>query len=180
MLLLIFIHCFFLVTPGLLPTSKEFLLANLFIKDDFPTFGIPSIIILIFLPVLPFSSLLSNSSFIISSACFITSFIPFPLLASVITARIFCVLKYSIHFIVSFSLAKSLLFNTIIFFLPCTSVFISGFLLDIGILLSNSSTTTSISFRSSCICLFVFAIWPGYQLMFKFITSLFYLFYNIR
>ena len=50
---LILIHCFCFVTPGLFPTPAVVLFEILFIKDDFPTFGIPSTIALIFLPILP-------------------------------------------------------------------------------------------------------------------------------
>lgn len=40
-LLLIRIHCFCFVTPGLFPTIADVFLEILFIKEDLPTFGIP-------------------------------------------------------------------------------------------------------------------------------------------
>ena len=55
-LLAILTHCFCFVTPGLFPTIVVFLLHSLFINDDFPTFGIPSITTLMFFFTLPFNA----------------------------------------------------------------------------------------------------------------------------
>ena len=63
------------------------------------------------------------------------------------------------------SFQKIYLFNTINFFLPFVILAISGFWLEIGILASSSSTTTSTSFKSSAISLLVLAMWPGNQLI---------------
>ena len=162
---LIRIHWFFCVTPGLFSTCKDVFLAILFINDDFPTLGIPRTITLIFLPTLPFSACFCNSLFIIFSISLVTLSIPLPVFASVSNAVIPFSLKCSTHSLFCFSSDKSLLFNTIIFFFPFVISAISGFWLDIGILLSSNSTTTSISFKLSIICFLVFAMCPGYQLM---------------
>ena len=62
--------------------------------------------------------------------------------------------------------------NTIIFFLFAVISAMSGFWLDIGILASNNSTTISINFTSSVICLLVFAICPGYQFILFLLCSI--------
>ena len=108
--------------------------------------------------------------------CLITSFIPFPLAESVITAGIPCLEKYVTQFFVSFSSAKSLLFRTTTLFLFFEYPFTSGFWLDIGILASTISTITSINFKSCIICFLVLAIWPGYQFILIFPCSP--IFYN--
>ena len=48
------IHCFPLVTPGLLPVFATALPANEFIKVDFPTFGIPTTMALTGRFIIPF------------------------------------------------------------------------------------------------------------------------------
>ena len=111
------IHCFCFVTPGLFPTPADVLFAILFMNDDFPTLGIPSIIALIFLPVLPFCACCSKSTCIIFSTSFMKLSIPFPEFESTNTAGIFLLLKYSTHSLFCFSSDRSHLFNTIIFFL---------------------------------------------------------------
>ena len=74
----ILIHCFCFVTPGLFPTSADVFFAILFINEDFPTFGIPTIITLIFLPIRPLSAIFFRSSSISFCISLIVSFIPFP------------------------------------------------------------------------------------------------------
>ena len=58
-----FTHCLPLVTPGLSSTFASLDPASLFINDDLPTFGIPTIIILIGLPDIPLAFHFSISSF---------------------------------------------------------------------------------------------------------------------
>ena len=163
----ILIHCFCLVTPGLLPTSAVFFLAILLINDDLPTLGIPSIITLIVLFFLPRAACLASSSCINSSTFLVTLSIPFPVAASVNIVGASFESLFT-HIWLTFWSAKSHLLSKIIFLLLFVILFISGFLLDTGILASKSSITTSINFKSSIICFLVFAICPGYQLIFIF------------
>ena len=56
------IHCFVRVTPGRFSTFARFEPARAFISEDFPTFGMPTIMALSFLPVMPLDSYLSSFS----------------------------------------------------------------------------------------------------------------------
>ena len=60
---LILIQLRVLVTPGLLPVTTTFLFTSLFIRVDFPTFGIPTINTLHFLIFWPLANLFSSSAF---------------------------------------------------------------------------------------------------------------------
>ena len=77
-LLDILIHCFCFVTPGLFPTIADVFLEILFINEDFPTLGIPRIITLMFLPILPFCVATFKSSSITLFISLDTCSIPLP------------------------------------------------------------------------------------------------------
>ena len=177
------IHCFCLVTPGLFPTCAATFLDALLIKEDFPTFGIPSTITRMDFPILPlflYCSFILLYTFFISAIAF---FIPSPELQFTSTADFPSFWILLTHFSFSQLLDKSDLFNNITVDLFFIYSCMSGFWLDTGILASKISTTISISFKSSIICLLVFAICPGYQLMFVdgklFVSSFIFLFFLI-
>ena len=81
------IHCLPFVTPGLFPTFVHAFLAYELINVDFPTFGIPTIIALIGLLIIPL--FLSRSIFSRHASCtmpFIL-FIPAPSLALILATK---------------------------------------------------------------------------------------------
>ena len=146
------------VTPGLSPTLAIEFLAILFIKDDFPTLGIPTTIALSTILTKPLFFILSCFSF---NNSFNVGFILFnPSPVTEFTAKTFILScdKEFIHFLVTLSSAKSFLFKRIILGLLPHISSISGFLLELTILASLISIMASTIFKLSFICLRVFAI----------------------
>ncbi len=79
-LLLSLIHCFPLVTPGLLPVLVHAFPAKLLINVDFPTFGMPATMALTGLLIIPrclSRSIFSAQAFFIT---LLTALTPFPFL----------------------------------------------------------------------------------------------------
>ena len=170
-----FSHCFPLVTPGLSPVCALFFPVILFISDDLPTFGTPTIISLngfCMLRSLFFSSAIFSS---IPNSCFT----PVPLMQFMESARLPSFLKCSSQLRLMLPSARSLLLSTIIRGLLFTSSSIIGFLLETGILASITSITASTSLRFSCISSRVFFICPGYQLIFSIDSAFLHFFFCI-
>ena len=79
-------HCFPRVTPGRSSTLARLEPARRLMKEDLPTFGIPTIIMRIGLPCIPFASQVFTCSAISSFSADLNLFIFFPLRQSVATA----------------------------------------------------------------------------------------------
>ena len=152
------IHCFPLVTPGLLPVFAQAFPASALIKVDFPTLGIPTTMARTGRLRIP---LFRSRSIFSLQASWITPWMDFnppPFLEFNLTTKKPFSLKYSAQASFHLSSARSALFRRIILDLFFPSSSISGFLLLTGILASTSSITRSINFIFSCIIRFAFVI----------------------
>ena len=158
-----FIHCLPRVTPGLSPVFAVTFPTYLLINVDFPTFGIPTIMLRIGTLIRPLAFSFSIFSFIKLRAVSVTSPKPLPFSALMRITRKPCFSKYSCQISVALSSARSHLFRSRMRCLFFASVSKSGFLLLYGILASTSSMTISTREIFSSIILRVFVMCPGYH-----------------
>ena len=112
---------------------------------------------------IPFFLFLSIFSLHASFTALFINFIPCLFFELIFRATIPLFLKYSIHLLFCSSSAKSDLFKSTKRALFCPRLSMSGFLLLIGILASNSSIIRSISLISSFIWRTALVMCPGYH-----------------
>jgi len=164
-------HCLPLVTPGRSAALARAEPANVLIKVDLPTLGMPQSITWVLAPPMPrFWRRASRpeSSF---SMAVCTAFAPPFCLALMATQPASAAWKYLIHSSVTAGSARSALFSAYSFGLRAVIRSISGLRLDSGMRASSRTRLASTCWISCSIMRRVLVIWPGNHWIFNWFAN---------